>query len=163
MLTAERLREVLRYDPDSGLFYWRDQAGRKSSKPAGCLRQQKSTWIVYRRIRIDRRLHYAHRLAWMYEHGEWPSGSLDHIDRDGTNNRLENLRIATQSQNNANSTARAASGFKGVYAVGRRWRARIKVAGQNRSLGTFATAEAAGNAYAEAAREAFGEFARPSA
>ena len=80
------------------------------------------------------------------------------------NNRMSNLRIATRSQNVANSCRSSASGIKGAYAKRNgRWHAQIRANGKLRHLGTFATAEAAGNAYAEAAREAFGEFARPSA
>ena len=118
----------------------------------------------YAQVMIDGRNYLAHRLAWMYEHGEWPDGDLDHADRDGTNNRLSNLRLATRQQNRANSKASGRSGVKGAYRrYNGRWQARIRANGSLKNLGHFATAEDAGNAYAEAAREAFGEFARPSA
>lgn len=91
---------------------------------------------------------------------------VDHRNGDGLDNQRSNLREATRTQNNANSRRRTdnTSGFKGVTLDARigRWNARIHVNGRRRSLGYFATAEQAAVAYDSAAREIFGEFARPN-
>jgi hypothetical protein len=94
----------------------------------------------------------------------WPL--VDHRNGDGLDNRRNNLRMASRSQNNANARLRSTnrSGFKGVTLDRRigRWNARIYVNKQGRSLGYFATAEEAARAYDAAAIEVFGEFARPN-
>ena len=95
-LTAERLREVMYYDPDEGVFLCiKDGLLRK----AGTERDD-----GYITIRVDGHPYLAHRLAWLYVHGEWPSGEIDHINCRPFDNRMENLRIATrrlQSMNKA--------------------------------------------------------------
>jgi hypothetical protein len=117
--------------------------------------------LGYRRIFVDSRDYPAHRLAWLYVHGEWPSGQLDHINRKRDDNRIANLRIATDSQNKANKLAQAnnSSGIKGVYKRYRRWTAQICVQGRRLNLGAFATSDEASAAYQAAARQHFGEFA----
>lgn len=106
---------------------------------------------------------HAHRVVWAMTTGEWPSSEIDHADGDPSNNSPANLRLATRAQNLANTKRRSdnTSGFKGVfeYAPGK-WRAWIKREGKRRHLGVFATAEAASAAYASAARQSSGAFAR---
>ena len=116
----------------------------------------------YREIGIKNIRYLAHRLAWLYVHGEWPQHQIDHIDGDKLNNLIANLRLATNSQNGANRGAPAdnTSGYKGVSRAKQRWRAVISVKGRYRHLGTFGTAEEAYAAYCKAARELHGEFAR---
>jgi hypothetical protein len=118
----------------------------------------------YWRISVDGRRYLAHRLAWLYVHGEWPAAQIDHVDLDKSNNRFANLREATNAQNKANTRARKdnTSGFKGASWDKRsgRWRARICVVGKDSHLGFFDSAETAHAAYCQAANEAFGEFAR---
>lgn len=161
MITVERLREVLRYAPGAGEFRWRVSPSR--GVMAGAVAGT-TCWRGYRHIKISGRLYLAHRLAWLWAHGEWPDGDIDHIDGDRANNRLSNLRIATRSQNLANTRRHRdnASGFKGVTWVPRvqKWMAQIRVGGRTKYLGYFATPEEAHAAYLEAARQAFGEFAR---
>lgn len=163
---AERVRAALDYDPLTGVLTWRWRAdlrpndnARLAGKVAGCVGK-----YGYRLVRFEGRLYRASRLAWLHVHGEWPEGRLDHRNGERAEDWIENLRPATPSQNAANSRAHRdnRSGFKGVSRDKRRerWAANICCAGQRFRLGTFDAPEAAHAAYAEAAHELFGEFAR---
>jgi hypothetical protein len=155
MITAERLRSLLSYNPETGIFTWRVRRGRiLAGTVTGGIGSH-----GYVEIRVDYRLYLAHRLAWLYMTGEWPKETIDHRDLDRTNNRWRNLREATFGQNNTNRRARGAQGLKGVTKNRRAYVAQIQVAGRNRYLGSFATPEAAHAAYV-AASSAHGEFAR---
>jgi hypothetical protein len=160
-LTAERLREVLNYDPATGVFTWlvRTARCRRIGEVAGCGKNG------YHQIGIDRRRYRAHRLAWLYMTGEWPAQEIDHINGDPSDNRITNLRPATSSQNKTNSRRRSDnnSGYKGVSfdRSRQKWQARISVAGRSaRRLGRFDCPVAAHAAYVAAAEKHFGEFAR---
>jgi HNH endonuclease/AP2 domain len=155
-LSADRLREVLRYDPETGLFYWRISRG---SVAAGT-QAGKRTWDGYSVIRIDGTEHYAHRLAWLYVHGEHPTAEIDHKDRNPADNRIANLRQSSHAENTRNRARHNRSGFKGVTREGSKWRATISVGGRNIWLGYHPTAEKAAAAYDEAARLYHGEFAQ---
>lgn len=159
-LTAERLRELLTYDPETGEFRWRVA---QSNVAAGCSAggiHCKGYW----QISVDDRRYLGHRLAWLYMTGEWPAEQIDHIDCDKRNNRWTNLRAATNQQNNWNKGPQrnCKSGIKGVHwrAKESKWVAYIKVGGKNRRLGNFLSKEDAAKAYAAAARELCGDFAR---
>jgi len=160
LLTMERLREVLEYDAATGLFTWKVSLGNKA--PVGAVAGSIGHY-GYRAIRIDQRDHRAARLAFFYMIGEWPAQVVDHIDGDRSNDRWANLRAATPSQNCANSKRRSDQMHaKGVSfnKNARRWSASIQANGEARHLGLFDTVEDASAAYATAARQAFGEFAR---
>jgi hypothetical protein len=157
-ITAEQVRELLHYDPETGVFTWlvphRGHVGTAGHvKPDG-----------YLQIGIGGHKFYAHRLAWLWVNGQWPDGDLDHRDTNRANNAIGNLRPATQTENNRNTRAsRSASGLKGVSRHPRSgWRAKITVEGRSVFLGRFATPQEAHAAYCEAARKAFGEFWRPA-
>lgn len=158
-LTAEMAREALWYDCITGQFYWRIR--RQWVAPgtrAGTL--QNSYWMIH----IHGVDYPAHRLAWLYVHGRWPIGEIDHINLDKLDNRLSNLREASRSQNGANVgiPAHNTSGFKGVSFNSKsgRWTAQISARGKRYYLGSHSTAEAAARAYDHAAEHLFGEFAR---
>jgi len=105
----------------------------------------------------------AHRIIWMLHFGEIPEGMLiDHIDGNKQNNKINNLRLATRIQNNANSIARVkTSGLpKGVVKTGNTYRARLTHKGKTYSLGSYLTIEEAKNAYDKKALEIHGEFAK---
>jgi len=161
MLTADRLRHVLAYDPETGLFQWRNPPGRrgKAGDAVGCANS-----AGYLRVMVDKRSYLLHRLAWLFMTGVWPTGNIDHIDGNPLNNRIVNLRECTQSQNAGNSRAqrRNTSGIKGVSLnkASGKWFATIGADGKSRHLGRFATKEQAAEAYANAALAQFGEFAR---
>lgn len=152
MLTLERLREVLRYDPETGEWT------RPDGSRAGCEDHG------YVRITIDGHRYYAHRLAVFWMTRRWPRSLVDHEDKNGLNNRWRNLREATKSTNGANrGVSRVSkSGVKGVSLcrVTGRWRADITVQGMRYNLGRFASKEEAAAAYERAACESFGAFAR---
>jgi hypothetical protein len=113
-LTAERLRELLSYDPETGVFTWRVRI-RGNVHPG--MASASSRRRGYARVKVDGHAYAAHRLAWLYVYGEWPAGFIDHKNRDRADNRISNLRIATLSQNQHNRGASrlSSTGVKGVY------------------------------------------------
>ncbi len=158
ILNQARVQEL--FDYRDGALYWRIRPSNnaKMSEPAGTLRTD-----GYRAIQVAGRLHFAHRLVWLWHHGEAPE-FLDHIDGNQRNNHIENLRPATSSQNGANSRKPSTntSGFKGVTwnkAAGR-FKAQITVNGRKTHLGYFTDPETAHAAYIDAAKQFHGEFAR---
>lgn len=153
-LTAEKLRELLHYDPDTGVFTWQTQVSQRC--PPGS-RAGSLTSKGYITIQIDGRTYHAARLAHLYMTGEWPSLFMDHRDRRPENNSWLNLRQATRAQNNQNRgrvSRPARSGAMGVYRQeSGRWKAMIGVSGRYLNLGTFDTVEDASFAYQEAKRQ----------
>lgn len=150
-LTAERLRELVHYDPVTGIFTSRINCGKvRVGDASGKINRD-----GYRQIQVDGRLYSAHRLAWLYVHGRWPTPMVDHESRDKDDNRIANLREVTKSQNQQNIGPQSnnKSGYKGVREEKRtgRWRAQIRIDGVQHHLGTFATPELASAAYAAAA------------
>lgn len=160
-LTAERLRELLDYDPGTGIFTNRT---RRSTNTVVGAQAGYAKRAGYRVIRLDRILYYANRLAWLYVHGEWPKGMVDHADGDPSNDRIGNLRDATRAQNGWNAGVRAdnTSGHRGVHwsKIHERWVASIQVNGRRTCLGYFADITAAAKAYDAAAARLFGAYAR---
>jgi hypothetical protein len=159
-LTQERLKELLKYDPETGLFYWLGgQKKTRAGQIAGTI--DKDGYII---ICVDQRLYRAHRLAWLWTHGEWPNGQIDHRDRDRANNRISNLRDATKTQNMWNTARhpKSSTGVKGVQFDQRRglYYATIKAGGRKIWLGYHQTIEAAAEARRAATVEHHQEFAR---
>lgn len=161
-ITAERLRELLDYDPETGLFTWRQSGkGRNRDLSAGMIAITSSGPRLV--ISADKKRYYASVLAWIWMTGCAPGGLVDHIDRDSTNDRWNNLRLATKSSNawNSRKTRRtSSSGFIGVskHHTGK-WSAKIRHDGCMKSLGLFVDPREAAEAYDSAAREFRGEFA----
>jgi hypothetical protein len=160
VITVEELREKLIYAPDTGIFTWRIGCPWKKyavGDVVGCY-DGKRHW----KIHINGRGYNAHRLAWLYVHGRWPPQYIDHINGDGCDNRLVNLRESTPRQNQANKrlSKPPKSGFIGVFRnpCDRTWKARLRVDGKIKYLGSFATAELASAAYLAAHRAAHQEF-----
>lgn len=153
------LRELLNYDPETGVFTWR--ASRKQANAGDVVGTVAEGYV---RINIYGVVLRANRVAIAITTGEWPEGDVDHADTDSTNNRLSNLRVATRSQNcaNAKRKSRNTSGYKGVSFCKKKhqWRAYVTVGGKQSHLGYFDSPEEAHAAYYAAAREHFGEFAR---
>lgn len=150
MTTQEYLKSVLRYDPKTGLFVWIRNSYVKKSV-AGCLTRK-----GYICIKISGIGYLAHRLAWLYVYGYMPK-QLDHKDRNRANNRIGNLREATNSQNAINKKRK--NKFTGVVQRGNKWLAQIEVDGKKYHIGVFSSPEFAAKAYDEAAKRYHGEFA----
>lgn len=153
VLTADELRRVLDYDPQTGLFTWKfsPTPSVKKGDIAGSSHSE-----GYISIRIAKRLYFAHRLAWLWMKGDWPKDQIDHKDNNRSNNRwdnLRNVRPALNTQNQRKPPKSNTSGFLGVSAKRGKWRACIIVDGKQRFLGSFDTPEDASCAYIEAKRE----------
>lgn len=154
-VTVERLKELLDYDPMTGLFKWKvRRKGVEAGDVAGAVNHE-----GYISIGIDNSVYKAHRLAWLYMFGRMPNGMMDHRNGDRADNRIENLREATPGQNSQNkhvaSAKNKSSGLMGVSWSNDRnkFYARICVNGKVRALGRFDTAEEAHQAYLAAKRE----------
>jgi HNH endonuclease len=158
MLTADEVRRILDYNPESGEFHWRVKMNSLSMPGylAGTKRKS-GHW----QICIGGKLYLSHRLAWFYMHGCWPPEQVDHVDNNPANNRLVNLRLANSSQNNANKPPRRKIG-KGLFYREKydSFAVRIKVRGKMIHIGIFRNEEDAKSAYFAAAKQHFGEYAR---
>lgn len=152
------LAKVIRYEPDTGHFYWAVDAGTqfKAGSRAGTPHHLGYWVISYKRAKYQ-----AHRLAWQIMTGSPPTGLIDHANCDRMDNRWSNLREATHAQNMANARVlRKQLWPKGVTRTRNGFVATIQYNRKSRYLGRFETPEAAHEAYMEAERTLFGEFAR---
>lgn len=160
-LTQEKLKELLSYDPDSGLF-----TRKKKGRGARCMVGDVAGTVGskgYVSIKVLNYRYQAHRLAWIYVYGVWPEDQVDHINGIKHDNRISNLRGVTNSQNQMNTGLMKSnkSGFKGVYFKKDRnkWQAKITVNKKHIFLGYFDDAESAAKVYQEASDKHHGEFA----
>lgn len=168
MIDQLTLKALLTYDAATGEFVWRkregDSIGNRRWNPRFAGRAAGRVRHGYIVIRIGDKEYAAHRLAWLFCFGEFPSGELDHIDGNPSNNRVANLRPATRSQQIANTrrSVRNSSGFKGVRwsSEKRRWQATIVCDRKFRHLGYYESPRAAHEAYVQAAQALFGAYAR---
>lgn len=159
-ITRERLMEVFDYDPAEGVFRWK-----KARLPTLVGKKSGSLSKGYVQIAVDSKVFQAHRLAWLWVHGVWPSKFIDHINGDKADNRIDNLREATTSQNMMNrpKSPRNTSGHKGVHWSSDRdkWTAVIKLPDKRlKRVGDFDTVEEAAEARRAAEEQYYGEFAR---
>ena len=151
--SVDRLNELLAYDPETGVFTWRVSRGRVSvGSPAGSVANH-----GYLTIRIDGVLWYAHRIAWKMATGSEPVETIDHIDRDRSNNKISNLREATKQEQMQNVSSWGSSKYLGVgWNKGcSKWQARIRGA----HIGVFDNERDAAIAYDVAAAKEYGVFA----
>jgi hypothetical protein len=153
ILTQERLKQVLNYNPETGLFNRYARLGPK---------REFSGHVDsggHRQIMVDRKLYMAHRLAWLYVYGCFPNDHIDHINRNPDDNRICNLRIATSSQNQQNTKIRKTnvSGFKGIGYDKKenKWRARITFEEKTICLGRHKTIDLAIEARRQAENKYF--------
>jgi len=150
----DRLRQLLDYDPETGIFRWK-QFRRWSAKEgdfAGYINKR-----GYHKISVDGVDYSAHRIAWKIFYNEEPSDIIDHVDRNKQNNKIENLRLATNQQNCMNVEVKKnnTSGVKGVYfnKKQQKWVARIGFNYNKINLGSFEKIEDAARAYKNAEKK----------
>jgi hypothetical protein len=160
ILSQQIVRDLLHYDPETGIFTWRYR-DRKYSTSDKAYKLFNATFAGkiaggfddcgYIKIKILGRLFSAHRLAFLYMTGGFPATEVDHIDRNKTNNRFENLRVVSRAvniQNNFNPLPSNKLQIRGVrHYLGKKFVARIRANNQCHHLGTFDTAEEAEAAY----------------
>jgi hypothetical protein len=162
MITADFIRSLLDYNPETGHLTWR--RNRSGTAYAGS-RAGNVNCNGYRIIGLNGKRFQEHRICWLHFYGVLPDLDLDHINGNRSDNRIANLRPATDSQNQANKDAsprNTSCGVKGVTWHKRcaKWQASITINGKRRYLGVFASLDDAASAYMSAANDAFGEFAR---
>lgn len=178
--SPELLRQLLRYEPETGNLFWLPRQTEMFSPGNTSSQANCAAWNskYAHREAFKRRDRYgylwgylfkgayrAHRVAWAIFNGAWPEQNIDHVNLDKSDNRIANLRTATASDNMRNRVAPAtnSSGYKGVHLHKQsgRWRARIRSGGENHiHLGMFDTKEAAHAAYCQAAEKYHQDFAR---
>jgi hypothetical protein len=157
-LTAERLREVLSYDPDTGVFTRKVRTAQ--SVRVGDVAGTRHI-CGYWQINVFGALYLAHRLAWLYTNGEWPAAEIDHINGNRLDNRICNLRAATRHENGSNLRKPKSTNTSGYLGVTwskqrRKWAAQITVNRKGRVIGFFEDPAEAGAAYLQAKRELHG-------
>lgn len=152
-LSLEALRSRLSFEPDTGVFRWlTTQGGVTVGSPAGNLNSSGYMVVGFSGLKIRQ-----HRLAWLFNFGAWPSGTIDHIDGDKKNNRIANLRNVPHRVNKQNmrvATASNSLGVLGVYWSERRvgYMASVSTDGKQKRKGPFSTIERAQAAYLELKR-----------
>lgn len=162
-MDAEKVKELFDYDPETGIFRWKINISRHRK---GAVAGTPSSDGRYLAVRYKGKYYQLSRLAFLWMIGRWPEPEADHRNLDKLDNRWSNLREATKSQNAANRIAFHTNrvGLKGVIRVTRygvtKYEARIRVAGKQRHLGRFDSAQEAHQAYVIAAEAAHGNFAR---
>lgn len=158
-LSHERLRELVNYDPETGVFTQRaDYAGTRSARWAPGRQCGHLAATGYLTMRLDHRLYQAHRLAWLWVKGAWPVHEIDHINGNRTDNRIVNLRDVPNAVNRQNTRAArvdSETGLQGVTFCKRRRRffSRIRLDGRARFLGYFDNSQLAHAAYLAAKRQ----------
>lgn len=152
-LTAERLRELVNYDPSTGIFTRRIVVG-KTGKVGDVIGHIRPNGRL--EVSVEGVIYLAHRVAWLYMTGSWPEEEIDHIDGDPLNNRFDNLRDISRvgnAQNQRWARSGSISGILGVHKRYHKWRAVIVVDGQSVFIGSFPSKELAQQAYINAKRE----------
>jgi hypothetical protein len=144
-MDAVRLRQLVCYLPKSGVFFRRDAYQGRCRVVGICADGDYAT------LTLDGASYMAHRLAWLYVHGVWPDGVVDHINGNRSDNRLSNLRVVTAWQNALNNRVRRRDGgLTGAYWIhDSRWEAISWVNGKKKLLGFYPTEELAHRAYVE--------------
>ena len=153
MITQEELKELVTYNPETGEMLWLPRP-RKMFKSDGKFKSWNTRYAykesgskhnfshtIYRYIRIFNKQYIFHRVAWLYVYGEWPKGQIDHVNGDGADNRIVNLRDATPKENQRNKTLQKnnKSGHMGVFFLKKtnNWKVNISLNGKSKHLGVF--------------------------
>jgi hypothetical protein len=136
ILTQSELKKILSYNNKTGVFTRKEKTTPFLIVGAVTGYKAKSGYLI---TTIKNKQFYCHRLAWLYEYGEWPKGQIDHINHNRSDNRICNLRDATVSQNRRNMrlSPNSSTGITGVYVHRNKWTARITVENKLLYLGCF--------------------------
>jgi hypothetical protein len=158
-ITQERLHYLFNYDPETGLFTNLVTRSSRTQKGMVAGYSRKDGHIL---IKIKGKNYLLHRLAYVWMMGSFPVEEIDHRDGDPSNNRWDNIRPATKSENQHNKASykNSKTGVKGVSPCGSGYQAQIRINWKNIYLGIFPTIEEAKAVYDKAAIELHGEFAR---
>lgn len=137
MLTQEKLKSILKYDKDTGVFTWLIRP--TISVPVGSIAGYLDKSVGYIKIGFNRKNYLAHRLAWLYCYGEWPENQIDHINHNRIDNRICNLRDVDDFGNRTNTSiySKNKSGVHGVTWRANRWESKISFKGVTYYLGRF--------------------------
>lgn len=178
--TDAAIRDLLSFNPETGVLWWRSRDGAHMNAPSHFAEQAALMMNArfsgtragstpepgeYVRVKVMGSLLAAHRIAWFLYYGDWPSGVIDHINGDVTDNRISNLRDCSHHQNMQNKKDRPdlrRSKFRGVSPARSKlkpWQANINSNGRRHYLGCFACEASAALAYAKALVDLHGEFA----
>lgn len=161
MFTQEELKEYLYYDPKSGEFHW-IKIPLKSSRRVGDRAGSTDGTVGYHTIKFKQKCYRRSRLAWFYMTGKWPTMSIDHKDNNRSNDRWENLRLATRQEQLFNQRLRTGKTTpKWSAKEGKKFRAKMHFKGEYINLGLYLTAEEAHEVAAKYARTLHGNFYHP--
>ncbi len=174
--SPELLRQLLRYEPETGDMFWRPRTPDMFQSSARSADWQCKAWNAkradtpalshindsgYKRGNIGGVSVRAHRAAWAIVHGRWPEHEIDHVNGDPLDNRLTNLREATSGENKTNRGAYSkTSPYIGVSPNGSRWAAGVRAKGKYHYGGSFRTQEDAAKSRDQLAKQLHGEYAR---
>lgn len=157
-MDIEKIKSVLLYQHDTGKFYWVKHRP-NGVKPGDRADKKINQYEPYRRVTVFGKTYQAHRLAFLLFHGRLPNKQIDHINGDPSDNRICNLREATQTQNNQNRNSLGVTWNKAVS----KWQAQIKANGKSLYLGCYENIEIAKMARRCAEKLFFRKFARVQA
>jgi hypothetical protein len=139
MLTQQELMTILNYDPNTGLFRWKYQIGNGKRIPNAIAGSKKKDGYIY--IGVNGKVYKAHRLAWLYVTGSWPSNTIDHINGIKDDNRFNNLRDIEHRFNvqNISVPKNNTTGYTGVswHKASQKWLAKIRINHKAIHLGIF--------------------------
>ena len=156
---TDELFKALSYEAETGIFRWREPL-RRGMKPGTIAGTNTNTGYVS--VSVRGKSYLAHRLAWFMSFGSWPEHTIDHVNGNGRDNRLSNLRHATPSQNSMNrgTPITNTSGVRGVSLIRRtgRWEAAVVKNGKKKRFGSYVNFDDAVAARRSAELEEFGEF-----
>jgi len=152
-MTADLVREIFRYEPESGKLFWNISPTRsvRAGAEAG-----RVSWQGRVEVGFSGRKYIASRLVWLYVTGEWPMHEIDHINQNPLDNRIANLRDIPRAQNQQNisrAQSNSKSGIRGVVRRGDKWAAIIMLRKKQTYLGMFDTPHEAEDAYRSAKRK----------
>ena len=161
-MNIEKMREYIKYDPDSGLMTWQKVLSNRGVVGSECGSNLDDKG--YKRVCFMGKQYRAHRVAWALYYGKEPTDQIDHINGNRVDNRICNLRLATNTENsrNAGLSKNNTSGFTGVTWHKRcnKWVAQITVNRKNHNLGLYADKNEAIKVRKEAEKRHFGQFIR---